>query len=323
MCRYDVSIDQFSYGIMIVHVLVGQWPTVESEAVIGGGNGSLVAVSEFDRRIGYLEVIGLEHPLMGLIRQCLHNIPEKRAKSGEIVKQIQEVAKTKPKSYSTCIEMLKRIEELEMASKGRQKVIIQHEMDGDISKLQQKHEEELKTMKTEAQETYEQRRKKQFRSSLVHSSEIAQLKQKLASITTAKKAQEKESEALSCEIDIFKQGAKKQKEQLDKTLEGYDERISEIQQSKKMEVDKIRDEMETVKKDKTALATKNDRLKLACTLKQQEVTKLNGSLRSRQVEVEQKKGIIEQNETTIQTLSDQLTSAREYLAVEGQVGYYN
>ena len=73
--KYDRKLDIFSYGVVMVHTLSGQFP-----GDLGGRE-----LSEADRRQEYLEAIGSEHPLIGLILQCLRNDPADRPTAREIV----------------------------------------------------------------------------------------------------------------------------------------------------------------------------------------------------------------------------------------------
>ena len=72
--RYDTSIDNFSFGILMIRVLSGQSPQPE----IGQTrkeSGRLIAVSEAERRKKLLQVIGDDHSLMELILKCIDNDP--------------------------------------------------------------------------------------------------------------------------------------------------------------------------------------------------------------------------------------------------------
>ena len=93
--RYDASIDEFSYGILIVHVLSGKWPEPHTEPNRVEDN-ELVPVSEAERRKLFLDTIGRHHPLMDLVLRCLNNNPQRRPHSGEIVKYMEDVVKVFP-----------------------------------------------------------------------------------------------------------------------------------------------------------------------------------------------------------------------------------
>ena len=77
--KYDVKLDIFSYGVLVVHMLSGQEPTNLKEA----------SLSEAGRRQEYLQAIGIKHPLMGLIRQCLSNYPVDRPVARKIYETLE------------------------------------------------------------------------------------------------------------------------------------------------------------------------------------------------------------------------------------------
>ena len=85
--KYDTSVDVFSYGILMIHVLSGQWPEPQVGQVCAVDD-KLVPVSEAERRQVFLDRIGDYHPLMDLIRSCINNIPRLRPRVSEITDQL-------------------------------------------------------------------------------------------------------------------------------------------------------------------------------------------------------------------------------------------
>ena len=88
---YNTRIDEFSYGIMIIHTLCGRWPLPLREPVCvnPANRAQLLPVSEAERRDEYLQEIGNAHPLMDLILRCISNDPEQRVRAANIVQQIE------------------------------------------------------------------------------------------------------------------------------------------------------------------------------------------------------------------------------------------
>ena len=66
-------------------------------------------ISEADRHKDYLDIIGEDHPLMDLIRKCLHNHPESRAHACEIMERLVEILEKFP--FASRLEMLKQKKE--------------------------------------------------------------------------------------------------------------------------------------------------------------------------------------------------------------------
>ena len=81
--RYDTSIDEFSYGVMMIHVFCGKWPEPQC-GQIEMEEGRMIPVTEAERRQNFLEDIGSDHPLMHLIQKCIHNDPTQRGRASEI-----------------------------------------------------------------------------------------------------------------------------------------------------------------------------------------------------------------------------------------------
>ena len=91
---YDTSIDEFSYGILIIHVLTGKWPEPQCSQIRMEG-GKMIPVSEAERRRIFLQEIGSEHPLMDLILRCINNDPKQRANANEIMQIITKIIAAK------------------------------------------------------------------------------------------------------------------------------------------------------------------------------------------------------------------------------------
>ena len=110
--KYDTSVDEFSYGILMIHIFSGRWP----EPQIGPSqieDGKLVPVTEIDRRLVFIRAIGNDHPLIDLIRRCVSNDPRCRAHSSEIVERLSTMALEYPASFANRLEMLRHIAHLE------------------------------------------------------------------------------------------------------------------------------------------------------------------------------------------------------------------
>ena len=108
--RYCKSLDQFSYGIMMIHMFSGRWPEPQVGQVRAQYDGTMIPVSEAERREVFLQAIENDHPLMDLILKCIHNYPQARANADEIVERLANVMLQFPASFPNRLEMLGRIE---------------------------------------------------------------------------------------------------------------------------------------------------------------------------------------------------------------------
>ena len=90
--NYDMSIDEFSYGILAIHVFSGELPTPQ----IGPHrmeDNNLIPVTEAERRAVFLQALGSIHPLMDLIMKCISNNPRRRPHATEIEKKLAEAVR--------------------------------------------------------------------------------------------------------------------------------------------------------------------------------------------------------------------------------------
>ena len=89
---YDTSIDTFSFGVLMVHVLSGQWPLPVHGTMLDPKNtNQLIALTEFQCRMKYVNEVGLDHPLMPLIERCLHNNSANRPNAPDIAETVMAV----------------------------------------------------------------------------------------------------------------------------------------------------------------------------------------------------------------------------------------
>ena len=90
--HYDTSIDTFSFGVLTIHVLSGQWPIpVHGNVVNPKDPDKLIALTEFECRMQYVKEVGSSHPLMPLVKRCLHNNPVHRPTAPDIAETVMEV----------------------------------------------------------------------------------------------------------------------------------------------------------------------------------------------------------------------------------------
>ena len=77
--KYTTSIDVFSFGILMLHTLCGEWPMPDAPTQVDPENPDrIVAVTEFERRRRFVDKIERQRSLTKQIEQCLHNNPKNR-----------------------------------------------------------------------------------------------------------------------------------------------------------------------------------------------------------------------------------------------------
>ena len=106
--KYTSKIDVYSYGVLIIHTLCGRWPFPEDAFHPDPQNpDAIIPVCEVERRAEYLQEIGDDHPLMGLIRQCLSNIPAQRPEAPVLLDQVNTILSSLPTNR---VKMLQQFE---------------------------------------------------------------------------------------------------------------------------------------------------------------------------------------------------------------------
>ena len=110
--KYDASVDEFSYGILMLHMLSGRWP----EPQVGPSQieaGKLIPITEARRREVFLRIIGYGHPLMDLLLRCINNDPNSRVQASKIVDRLAAMTMQFPTSFTNRLEMLRYKEHIE------------------------------------------------------------------------------------------------------------------------------------------------------------------------------------------------------------------
>ena len=102
--KYDTSVDEFSYGIMMIHIFSGQWPEPQVGQICAETGGRMIPVSEAERREVFLRAIGNDHPLMDLILKCIDNYARARAHASEIVGRLAKMVLQFPASFANRLD---------------------------------------------------------------------------------------------------------------------------------------------------------------------------------------------------------------------------
>ena len=107
--KFNVSIDAYAYGILMIHVFSGKWPELRNDE-------SKSPYSETNRSQKFLETIGCDHPLTELILQCINADSKQRSHAHEIVQELSKMVSKFPNSFGNQLDMLKRIKEDRIAT---------------------------------------------------------------------------------------------------------------------------------------------------------------------------------------------------------------
>ena len=145
--RYDVEVDVFSFGVMLVHVLCGQWPFPSEATQVDPNNPAhIIGMSEADRRARYLDIIGRPteeqegHALVPLIERCLSNSPNLRPNASDLVERMSAASAEHPLAFSNRMDMMQRIASIQTEKEALQTQV--SELEGQTERGQQTQTEE-------------------------------------------------------------------------------------------------------------------------------------------------------------------------------------
>ena len=90
--EYGPSLDVFSYGGVILHVVNQEWPKPLHYVVTGPKTRKLVALSEVERRQEHVEKMrGAPVDLRNLVEQCLSNDPSRRPPISDVSERMRRM----------------------------------------------------------------------------------------------------------------------------------------------------------------------------------------------------------------------------------------
>ena len=318
--KYDTSIDEFSYGIMMIHMFSGRWPEPQVGQNRTEPDGRLIPVTEAERREVFLQTIGNDHPLMDLILKCVNNHPQARAHASEIVERLAEMVLQFPTAWGNRLEMRRHIEAVEEEKRALIKEVEKKDRDIQQKEIQiiSLHQEEVRAK--EEQKTAEIDRQLKT----PHSGELELLQPQVRDLNTQSQlvtatmqgglAELKSHATLNeSQIEENSMGLIQEREQL-KIIAMEREKL-ELALAQEREINK--NLMVDIQKSRTENTT------LQCTISklQADIVGKNSDIQIKDAladrkhsEIEAKSRALEEKDATISAMSEQLTKTRESLA---------
>ena len=318
--KYDTSVDEFSYGIMMIHMFSGQWPEPQVGPIRAEPDGRMTPVSEAERREVFLRAIGNDHPLMDLILKCIHNYPKSRAHASEIVGRLAEMVLQFPASFANRLEMLRQIE-----ADGEEKRGLTEEGERKDRAFQQK-ESQISSLREEVQAKEEQKFAEIDRLKLAHSTEVEQLQLQLKDMKTKNQCTKAENKAEIVEL-------KSKYSALETQIENKTKILLEEREQYARQLRKERDQHEIQRKEREQLEIqlakekeKNElllqgtvsSLQSDITDKDTAIQMKDAIIRRKDSELEAKSRALGEKDATISGMSEQITKTRNYLATTKQ-----
>ena len=130
--KYNAKLDIFSFGVLGLYTLTQIFPVLKAPTYIDS-DGKIAARSEIDRRIDYIEQIhqefGHHHPLVLMIKQCLHDDPRWRPTLDKVLQWLNE-AKVKTDCHYEQMsrpELEQALTDMEQALREKEQAVIDKE----------------------------------------------------------------------------------------------------------------------------------------------------------------------------------------------------
>ena len=339
--KYDTSVDEFSYGILMIHMFSGRWP----EPQVGPNRteqGKLIPVTEAERREVFLQAIGNDHPLMNLIQRCITNDPQLRPHASEIVGQLGEIALQFPTSFANRLEMLRRIEvdgeeKRALTEEGERKDRVIQQKVAEVDRLKLVHYSEVEQLQLQVRDlnTKYQLMKAE------NEAKIGELKSKAGALESQVEnnaktlLQEREQSAIrlteerehseiqikkereQCEVDLVKE-----RQQYEAQLANDREQFAKEREAKRKLMADVQDLQCKLSKSRSEITTvqdTNSKLQSDITEKDITIQMKDASAQGKDSEIEAKSRALEEKDATILAMNEQLTKTREFLAAKQQV----
>ena len=325
--KYDTSVDEFSYGISMIHIYSGRWP----EPQVGPSkvkDDQLVPVTEAERREVFLRAIGNDHPLMDLILRCINNDPRRRPHASAIVERMVAMVMQFPVSFSNRLDILRHVEHIEEEKRSMRE-------EGEAENQQK--DEQILSLRNEA----EQKEEEIVRLNLVYSSEVEQLKlqvQDLSSdnqfLTATKEADVSElmTKVAVCEKQIenddkMLQQQRKQQENDRTNFEAEMARQREefeiILTRERESCERLRNKKQELEAEISQSVTNTASFKHKISTMEAEVSRNRATIDNNESKLQIKTRALEEKQAIISGMSEQLTRARDNLISKQQVSLVN
>ena len=332
--KYDTSVDEFSYGILMIHMFSGSWPEPQVGPVCVE-SGRMIPVSEAERREVFLRAIGNEHPLTDLILRLINNDPQIRPHACEIVERLAAMVLQFPASFANRLEMLIHIhhQEEEKETMREEKVAEDRESQQEISKLRKKVQEKAEEFD---------------RLNLSHLSEVEDLNLQLKDFnllieqfTVEREAEKGEmktkislyEDQIQTKDEAIKQERKEYASQLAKERSELKAQIADLQvqltdletdfgnqkEAFKAQVDKLASERESCRTLTNEISTNANSLQQRVSNLEAESSRKDATIKRKDSELESKSRALEKKDSIISDMRQQLTRSREYLSSTQQV----
>ena len=132
--RYSDKLDVFSFGHLAIYLINQEAPYVQ-DSTVSKEDFNKKEMQVGKRRTSLNQMGGIRHLLFSIIVQCLHDIPDQRPSSRELVRRMEERCKQQPSPHINTLETLAELKqlraELESRVKEKDQAIIAKQREND------------------------------------------------------------------------------------------------------------------------------------------------------------------------------------------------
>ena len=303
--KYNTSVDEFSYGILMIHTFSGRWP----EPQVGPTrfeDDKLIPVTEAERREVFFQAIGSNHPMTEFMLRCVNNDPKRRACASEIVEQLAEMTSCYPFRFTNRLEMLRRVKHQEEEIQALKE---RGEVESELNQQQ------IASLRKEAQEKAEEI--DQIR--VVSCSEVDHLTLQVRDLNFQN---ELLAETSKNDVKEFKSKVaayKAQIESIEKTLVQEREESEKERSAFENQLEKERQLTSELKKEIYESNRSLKFLRHKSSMLEAEISRKDAMLENKTSEIEAKTRTLEKKDSLISQMNGQLRKMREHLISHQQV----
>ncbi len=106
--KYGSALDVFSFGVLILFVLLQEYPQFYDSYVTPEGLAR--KESHIQKRSKWINMLPSDDPFVQLICDCLQDVPERRPTTNNLNYMLIQIAAMHPKPYQDIIDMQKRLQ---------------------------------------------------------------------------------------------------------------------------------------------------------------------------------------------------------------------
>jgi len=109
---YDTKLDVFSFGHIVVHVAIQEWPMPLDAEYTDPNTMEVLYRTEIERREDFISKMGGDNPLRELAVSCLQNDPSLRPTTQQLVEKMDQLSTQTPLPYLSLIDTMREIDNL-------------------------------------------------------------------------------------------------------------------------------------------------------------------------------------------------------------------